>query len=75
MKRKIITLLTALVVFACAAVPVSAAGFSESFCGTRLWCWIPSCVQPSCPSETPEETASNIGFEYNPFSDPYNSYY
>ena len=45
MKRKIITLLTALVVFACAAVPVSAAGFSESFCGT----------QPSCPSETPEE--------------------
>ena len=31
MKRKIITLLTALVVFACAAVPVSAAGFSESF--------------------------------------------
>ena len=55
MKRKIITLLTALVVFACAAVPVSAAGFSESFCGTRLWCWIPSCVQPSCPSETPEE--------------------
>lgn len=55
MKRKIITLLTALVVFACAAVPVSAADFSESFCGTRLWCWIPSCVQPSCPSETPEE--------------------
>ena len=42
MKRKIITLLAALVVFACAAVPVSAAGFSESFCGTRLWCWIPS---------------------------------
>ena len=55
MKRKIITLLTAMVVFACAAVPVSAADFSESFCGTRLWCWIPSCVQPSCPSETPEE--------------------
>ena len=54
MKRKIITLLTALVVFACAAIPVSAAGFSESFCGTRLWCWIPSCVQPSCPSETPD---------------------
>ena len=53
MKRKIITLLTALVVFACAAIPVSAAGFSESFCGTRLWCWIPSCEQPSCPSETP----------------------
>lgn len=57
MKRKIITLLTALVVFACAAVPVSAAGFSESFCGTRLWCWIPSCVQPSCPSETPDTPA------------------
>lgn len=57
MKRKIITLLTALVVFACAAVPVSAAGFSESFCGTRLWCWTPSCVQPSCPSETPDTPA------------------
>lgn len=57
MKRKIITLLTALVVFACAAVPVSAAGFSESFCGTRLWCWIPSCEQPSCPSETPDTPA------------------
>lgn len=57
MKRKIITLLTALVVFACAAIPVSAAGFSESFCGTRLWCWIPSCVQPSCPSETPDTPA------------------
>lgn len=57
MKRKIITLLTALVVFACAAVPVSAADFSESFCGTRLWCWIPSCVQPSCPSETPDAPA------------------
>ena len=57
MKRKIITLLAALVVFACAAVPVSAAGFSESFCGTRLWCWIPSCVQPSCPSETPDTPA------------------
>lgn len=57
MKRKIITLLTALVVFACAAVPVSAADFSESFCGTRLWCWIPSCVQPSCPSETPDTPA------------------
>lgn len=57
MKRKIITLLTALVVFACAAVPVSAAGFSERFCGTRLWCWIPSCVQPSCPSETPDTPA------------------
>lgn len=57
MKRKIITLLTALVVFACAAVPVSAAGFSESFCGTRLWCWTPSCVQPSCPSETPDAPA------------------
>ena len=57
MKRKIITLLTALVVFACAAAPVSAAGFSESFCGTRLWCWIPSCVQPSCPSETPDTPA------------------
>ena len=57
MKRKIITLLTALVVFACAAVPVSAAGFSESFCGTRLWCWIPSCVHPSCPSETPDTPA------------------
>lgn len=57
MKRKIITLLTVLVVFACAAVPVSAAGFSESFCGTRLWCWIPSCVQPSCPSETPDTPA------------------
>lgn len=52
MKRKIITLLTALVVFACAAVPVSAADFSESFCGTRLWCWI-----PSCPSETPDTPA------------------
>lgn len=57
MKRKIITLLTALVVFACAAVPVSAAGFSERFCGTRLWCWIPSCEQPSCPSETPDTPA------------------
>lgn len=57
MKRKIITLLTALVVFACAAIPVSAADFSESFCGTRLWCWIPSCVQPSCPSETPDTPA------------------
>lgn len=57
MKRKIITLLTALVVFACAAIPVSAAGFSESFCGTRLWCWIPSCEQPSCPSETPDTPA------------------
>lgn len=57
MKRKIITLLTALVVFACAAVPVSAASFSESFCGTRLWCWIPSCEQPSCPSETPDTPA------------------
>ena len=57
MKRKIITLLTALVVFSCAAVPVSAAGFSESFCGTRLWCWIPSCEQPSCPSETPDTPA------------------
>ena len=57
MKRKIITLLAALVVFACAAVPVSAAGFSESFCGTRLWCWISSCVQPSCPSETPDTPA------------------
>lgn len=57
MKRKIITLLTALVVFACAAVPVSAADFSESFCGTRLWCWIPSCEQPSCPSETPDTPA------------------
>lgn len=54
MKRKIITLLTALVVFACAAIPVSASGFSEGFCGARLWCWLPSCVQPSCPSETPE---------------------
>ena len=57
MKRKIITLLAALVVFACAAVPISAAGFSESFCGTRLWCWTPSCGQPSCPSETPDTPA------------------